>query len=249
MSRSHLCIVLAELRDRPIAIDEPVRLRLLSRRDISIALNHRLIIHLRDNNIKEVLLHTSLAIQTEIIHPDLEIMLRSNLLVVIDRSPERIRQLLRCSFSTGAEPMRSNKADAAAFSLALGEDVSLPLEVVWAGERGGGADGDSFLRPRLHHLHELLDRLIRPHLKALIIRCICLSKAEEVFLARINRFLSIGGPWVRSFARLAVVGEFIVALRDVAEFGGVEVGGWAGVLVQDPGDFARVGVDGFDVVC
>lgn len=143
--------------------------------------------------------------------------------------------------------MSSDEPDAAFSSKALFEDLDLPGDICAEGKGTGGADGD-FISVRLEHFDEVICSLRGSLLDTLLIGGVGLSETQKVLFTRVDGSLGVSCPWMGRLTGNAIIRFVVVALGNEGE-GVTQVhGGWSGELIDDPGDVARVGVEGFHVV-
>ena len=86
-----------EVRDGSIAVDEAVALIDVGDGDVAVSIDHVISVHLRDNDVEEFLLRLGIAVQAEVVDPDLEVdailgaVVFGDLLVGVDGAPEGVR--------------------------------------------------------------------------------------------------------------------------------------------------------------
>ena len=85
-----------EVRDGSIAVDEAVALIDVGDGDVAVSIDHVISVHLRDNDVEEFLLRLRIAVQAEVVNPDLEVdailgaVVFGDLLVGVDGAPEGV---------------------------------------------------------------------------------------------------------------------------------------------------------------
>ena len=92
----HVGVVETEIGDGSIAVDEAVALIDVGDGDVAVSIDHVISVHLRDNDVEEFLLRLRIAVQAEVVDPDLEVdailgaVVFGDLLVGVDGAPEGV---------------------------------------------------------------------------------------------------------------------------------------------------------------
>ena len=92
----HVCVVETKLGDGSVGVDEAVSLRDVGNGDVAVSIDHGIVVHHGYDDVEEIRLCLRVAVQAEIVDPDLEIhvvlgaMVLGNLLVDVNCAPEGI---------------------------------------------------------------------------------------------------------------------------------------------------------------
>ena len=92
----HVGVVETEVGDASIAVDEAIALIHFGDGDVAVSIDHVISVHLRNNDVEEFLLRLRIAVQAEVVDPDLEVdailgaVVFGDLLVGVDGAPEGV---------------------------------------------------------------------------------------------------------------------------------------------------------------
>ena len=85
-----------KLGDGSVGVDEAVSLRDVGNGDVAVSIDHGIVVHFRYDDVEEIRLCLRVAVQAEIVDPDLEVhavlgaVVLGNLLVGVNCAPESV---------------------------------------------------------------------------------------------------------------------------------------------------------------